>query len=500
MRALTRQPKPFYLIFLIEIWERFGFYGVQALLIVFMVQQLGFSDARADKLFSAFAALAYLLPAVGGYVGDRLLGTKRTILLGALILALGYLLLSLPAFRSAHLLILPLAVVAVGNSLFKANPSSLLSKIYHSTTYNLDSGFTLYYMAINIGALLSMNLTPILSKYFGWQLAFLVCFVGLAVAVVNFIAMRSMVKAYGSVPDHQPLRMDYLLYVILAAVALIGICYWLLQSYQLMSWLLIIGAVTLILIYFILIGKAKEHERKGMLLFIVLFVQGIIFFVLYFQTPTALTLFALRNVQHSVLGIPIQPGQFQMFDSFWLMPMSLLLAAIYQALSNHQRDVSVPAKFSLGILVAGSAFLLLPFAGLFAHQGVISGMWLVLFYCLISISELLVSALGLSVAAQYVPQRFMGLTMGLWFLCISIANIIAGKVASIASIPKSISHDPVMSLPIYNHLFLEIGIITVAISAIMFSFVPVLKKLAHTQQATIIPAHLAEELVNDQSI
>lgn len=491
--SLANQPKPFYLIFLIEIWERFGFYGVQALLVLFMVQQLGFSDTHADFLFAAFGALAYLLPCVGGYIGDKVLGTKRTILVGAITLAVGYFLLSVPVFHSRSLLMLPLAVIAVGNSLFKANPSSLLSKVYEGTAYNLDSGFTLYYMAINIGSFLSMNLTPILSKYFGWHVAFLVCFIGLALAVINFILMRNSVKAYGSAPDLKPLRWDYFTYVTAFILVLVVACYFLLHYYQVMSWLLVGGTIVLLLTYFGVIGKAESHERGGMLLFTILFVQAIVFFVLYFQGPTSLTLFALRNVQHSVLGIPIQPGQFQMLNAFWVMAMSPVLAIIYQALSKRGRDISMPSKFSLGMLLAGLAFLAIPVGSLFAHEGVVSGMWLVVAYWLQSTGELLVSALGLAVAARYVPQRFMGFSMGLWFLSISIASILAGKVASLASIPKNISHNPVLSLPIYNHLFIEIGVVTVAIAAVMFAFVPVLKKMAKTKRAAVIPSELLTE-------
>lgn len=193
--------------------------------------------------------------------------------------------------------------------------------------------------------------------------------------------------------------------------------------------------------------------------------------------PTSLSLFALRNVDHSILGIPIQPAQFQMLNSFWVMAMSPVMAWFYQCLDKHNRDLSLPAKFSLGTLLSGLAFLCLPLGSFFNHQGVISGMWLVFSYWLQSTGELLVSALGLSLAARYVPQRLMGFIMGLWFLCASLASIIAGKVASIASIPGNISRDPYLSLPIYNHLFIKIGSTTLVVSLVMFTLVPFLKKL-----------------------
>ncbi len=482
VKALTGQPKPFYLIFLIEIWERFGYYGVQALLVLYMVQRFNFTDTHADFLFAAFSALVFLFPCVGGYIGDKVLGTKRTILLGAVTLAIGYLLLSIPNTSPAFLA-LPLGVIAVGNGLFKANPASLLSKVYEGTEHNIDSGFTLYYMAVNIGAFISMNLTPILNQYFGWHIAFSVCFVGLILAVINFLFMKHNVKHVGSKPDLAPMRKDYFVYVLLVAAGLIVGSYYLLTFYQVVSWLLSIGTVVLFLYYFGLMYKAHPHERPGMILFIVLFLQAVIFFVLYFQMPTSLTLFALRNVHHSILGIPIQPAQFQMLNPFWIMIMSPILALIYQSLSRNKKDLSLPSKFSLGTLLAGLAFLSLPFGSLFSHAGVLSGMWMVLSYGLQSTGELLVSALGLALAARYVPQRFMGFTMGLWFLCTSIASVIAGKVASFANVPTNISKDPIASLPIYNHLFLQIGVTTVIIAIGMFGLVPVLRKLIHRHES-----------------
>lgn len=476
-RSLVGQPRCFYLIFFIEIWERFGYYGVQALLVLYMVQRLGYQDSHADFLFAAFSSLVFLLPCLGGYVGDKVLGTKRTILLGAIVLAFGYLLLSLPSVSNTRLA-LPLALIAVGNGLFKANPSSLLSNIYEGTKHNLDSGFTLYYMAINIGAAVSMNLTPILNKFFGWHVAFSICCIGLVIAIFNFFLMQGSIVDYGSKPDKSPLRFSYLIYVLLGTAALIVGGYFLLIHYRIMSLLLSLGTVILLFVYFVLIAQAKPEERNGMFLFIILFFQAVVFFVLYFQTPTSLSLFALRNVQHSILGIPIQPAQFQMLNPLWVMIMSPVMAMIYQRLHKYNRDFSMPAKFSLGTFLAGLSFVSLPFGALFNHYGVISGMWLVLSYWLQSTGELLVSALGLSMVARYVPQRFMGFTMGLWFLCTSIASVIAGKVASIASIPKNISTNPFLSLPIYSHLFLKIALTTMAISVIMFMLVPLLKKLA----------------------
>jgi POT family proton-dependent oligopeptide transporter len=477
-KSFLSQPKPFYLVFALELWERFGYYGVQALLLLYLVQGLRFSDKEAYFLLAAFSAIVFLLPVVGGYVGDNILGTKRTILLGSIVLAIGYLLLSLPGISNTHLLF-PLAVIAVGNGLFKANPSTLLSKVYEGTGANFDSGFTLYYMAINIGALISMNLTPILNKYFGWYVAFFVCFIGLVLAILSYVVMRHFVVNYGSKPDHSRVRLDYLLCVLIGIVAVVGLTYAFLAFNQISSWLLGGGVLTSVIVFFILMAKADREERGGMFLFFILFCQSIIFFILYNQMPSSLTLFALRNVHHSILGfIRLEPAQFQMLNSLWIVLASPVLAALYQRQQLVNNDWSMPAKFSFGTLLAGLSFLVLPIGLALNHTtGIVSGNWLVLSYGLQSVGELFVSALGLSLVARYIPTRYTGFTMGLWLISTSIAGILGGQVAALGSVPAGISNDPILSAPIYSSLFLKIGVVTTIIAVIMFAFVPALKKI-----------------------
>ncbi|PCI39410.1 MAG: dipeptide/tripeptide permease [Thiotrichales bacterium] len=473
---IAKQPRAFYLIFSIEFWERFGFYGMQALIVLFMVNKLGYSDENADLLFGGFMALLSLLPCLGGYIGDNILGTKRTIILGALVLAVGYLLLSVP-YIEYHYLLLPLATIAVGNGLFKANPASLLSSIYKDSEVSLDSGYTLYYMAINIGGLTAMLLTPVIRVYFGWYLAFLICCIGLVIVIVNFIFMSRVVKHVGSKPDFAPIRLDYLFLVLLMSVGIIGCFYWLLQHEVILSVVLILGS-TLLFAYFIWqIVKAPAAEKKNMVFFLVLTLQAIIFFVLYSQMPTSMTLFAERNVQHSLLGIHIEPASYQALNEFWIVILAPILAIVYQQLRSRNIVLSMATKFALGTLLAASAFLSLSASALFAHNGVVSGWWLVLAYFLESAGELLVSALGLSLVAQYIPRRLMGFTMGFWYLCTAIAFIIGGHVAAVARIPESIAHDAIKSLPLYSHLFLQIGVVTTMISILMFAFIPLLRKL-----------------------
>ncbi|MFN3234156.1 MAG: oligopeptide:H+ symporter [Gammaproteobacteria bacterium] len=475
--ATLKQPRAFYLIFFIELWERFGYYGMQALIVLFFVKHLGYSDTHADNLFAAFSALVYLLPAAGGYVGDHLLGTKRTIILGTVILIIGYSALAIPGVDDINI---PLAIIAVGVGLFKANPSSLLSKIYEGDEAKIDGGFTLYYMAVNLGSFFSMALTPVFSAIYGWHFAFAICAIGLVLALIFYIAMRHTVDEFGSRPDFLSFNMRIFLYVIAIVIALTALCSWLLMHYKFSGWLILIGGVIIFGVFIYEILKTKGQERKSLILCLVLMFQAIVFFVLYFQMPTSINLFTLRNIQHSLIGLPIEPASFQSLNPFWIIVLSPLLAMLYSKLAYHDKDLSMPSKFTLGTLLTGLGFLSIPLGAMITNhpQGIMSAGWLVLFYFLECLGELLVSALGLAMVSRFVPQRLMGFTMGAWFLCTSIAGIIAGKVASLASVPRNIT-DPLKTLPIYIHLFLEIGLITVAVSILMAFFVPLLKRLSH---------------------
>lgn len=199
-----KQPRAFYLIFSIELWERFGYYGLQGIMAVYLVKMLGMTEADSITLFSSFSALVYGFVAIGGWLGDKVLGAKRVIVLGALVLAVGY---ALVAFSGHNItwVYAGMATIAVGNGLFKANPSSLLSTCYEKNDPRLDGAFTMYYMSINIGSFFSMLATPWLAAQYGWNIAFSLSVVGMLITLVNFMMCRRWVKDHGSKPDFEPL-------------------------------------------------------------------------------------------------------------------------------------------------------------------------------------------------------------------------------------------------------------------------------------------------------
>jgi POT family proton-dependent oligopeptide transporter len=468
-----KQPKAFYLIFSIELWERFGFYGLQGIMAVYLVKQLGMSESDSITLFSSFSALVYGLVAIGGWLGDKVLGTKRVIMLGAIVLAAGYALVAWSG-HDAGIVYMGMAAIAVGNGLFKANPSSLLSKCYAKDDPRLDGAFTMYYMAVNVGSFFSMLATPWLAASFGWSVAFALSVVGLLITIVNFAFCKRWVKNYGSKPDFEPVRIGYLLATIVGVVILVAIATWLLHNQGIARMVLGVVALCIVCIFAKETFALQGAARRKMIVAFILMLQAIVFFVLYSQMPTSLNFFAIRNVEHTLLGLTFEPEQFQALNPFWIIIGSPILAAIYNKMGD---TLPMPHKFAMGMVLCSGAFLVLPLGTKFASEaGIVSVNWLVASYGLQSIGELMISGLGLAMVAQLVPQRLMGFIMGSWFLTTAGANIIAGYVANQMAIPENVT-DPLLSLEIYGHVFLQIGIVTAVIAALMIIAAPKLNRM-----------------------
>ncbi|MGY0160893.1 dipeptide/tripeptide permease DtpB [Edwardsiella tarda] len=479
--GLLQQPKPFFMIFFIELWERFGYYGVQGILAVFFVKQLGFSQEQAFITFGAFAALVYGLISIGGYVGDHLLGTKRTMVLGAIVLALGYFMTGMSLLKP-QMIFVALGTIAVGNGLFKANPASLLSKCYPPKDPRLDGAFTLFYMSINIGSLISLSLAPIIAERFGYAVTYNLCGAGLIVALLVYFACRGMVRSLGSEPDHLPLNYGKLLLVLAGSVVMVAICAWLMHNVGVANIVLIAVSVVVIYFFFREAFKQDTQGRNRMFVAFILMLEAVLFYILYAQMPTSLNFFAINNVRHEILGFAINPVSFQALNPFWVVVASPVLASIYTHLGSRGRDLSMPTKFTLGMMLCSLGFLTAAAAGLwFADaQGLTSPWFVVLVYLFQSLGELMISALGLAMVAALVPQYLMGFILGMWFLTQAAAFLLGGYVATFTAVPDGIT-DPLQTLSIYTSVFGKIGIATLIIALIMAALVPWLKRMMNTQ-------------------
>ena len=288
------QTRSFVTVFMIEMWERFGFYGMQVLMVTYMMKKLGFIDTKANLVWGAAAALIYATPAIGGWVGDKLIGTRRTMLVGAVVLTLGYAMLWIPT-NNAYFLYVALGVIVVGNGFFKPNAGNLVRKIYEGDDTRIDSAFTIYYMAVNLGSMFSMTLTPLIRNYvaarygddMGWHTAFGACAVGLVLGLGNYMLMFRTLAHIGSPADEKPLNLGRAAGIFVAAVVMVFIAAAILQS-LLIAKVCVYGAGIVILgIFYHLIRSSQKNERAGLIAALVLTVQTIFFFIFRSEEHTS---------------------------------------------------------------------------------------------------------------------------------------------------------------------------------------------------------------------
>jgi POT family proton-dependent oligopeptide transporter len=492
--AAVSQTRSFTTVALIELWERFGYYGMQALIVYFMVERLGFDDSRANLVWGAAAALIYVAPAIGGWIGDKVLGTKRCMYLGAMILTLGYALMAVPT-DSTWFLFSALGVVVVGNGLFKPNTANLVRKIYEGDDSKIDSAFTMYYMAVNVGSTVSMLATPWIKDYvnatygngFGWHAAFAVCSLGLILGLINLAFMRKTIAHVGSLPDELPLNVGKLVLVLAGGVVAVGASAVILQYQTLARIFVYLAGVVVLGIFAFLINKSEPNERAGLIAALVLTLQTVFFFIFYQQMSTSLSLFALRNVDldFTVFGNHLwtwSPAQFQALNAIWIMVLSPFLAWIYTAAGRSGRDLSIAGKFALGFAVVAAGFFTYGVAGSFAVNGLTSSWIMIAGYGLYSLGELLVSGLGLAMVARYVPARMGGFMMGAYFVAVGISQYLGGVVANLASIPKDMT-DPLQTLSVYTSLFNKLGVAALACTLIALAALPLMRRLTATHQS-----------------
>jgi proton-dependent oligopeptide transporter, POT family len=503
------QTRSFSTVFLIEMWERFGFYGMQVLMVTYMIKKLGFVDSKANLVWGAAAALIYATPAIGGWVGDKLIGTRRTMLIGAVVLGLGYAMLWIPT-DNAYFLYIALGVIIVGNGFFKPNAGNLVRKIYEGDDTKIDSAFTIYYMAVNIGSTISMLLTPWIRDYigarygddWGWHTAFGVCAIGLALGLINYTLMYRTLAHVGSPTDDEPVNLRRVGLVFLASIGLVFISAFILQNEMVARVCVYAAGVVILGIFIHLIRNSEQHERAGLIAALVLVAQTIFFFIFYQQMSTSLNLFAQANVDLSfnLFGLHLFnwiPEQFQSLNAIWIVLLSPVLVLIYNAMGKIGKDPSVAAKFAWGFAAVALGFFIYGVGARFAVNGQVSSWIMVWGYGLYSLGELLVSGLGLAMIARYVPARMGGFMMGAYYVASGISQYLGSVVANFASIPEHISN-PVDSLAIYTALFNKLGFAGIACTLIAIAMLPLMSKLSasHSDAAnhhTPLPPVRSEE-------
>jgi proton-dependent oligopeptide transporter, POT family len=455
-------PRGLSTLFFTEMWERFSYYGMRALLILFMTAPLvtgglGFPTAKAGAIYGTYVALVYLTSLPGGWIADRFLGQRRATLYGGVVIMLGHISLAIPSLATFYL---GLGLVVIGTGLLKPNVSTMVGQLYSPDDRRRDAGFSLYYMGINLGAFIAPFICGWLaqSKEFrgllasaglrpesSWHWGFAMAAIGMFLGLVQYLRGWKHLGDAGMHPvqpedpterarQRRQLRIGILVVAVVVGLVAGGSATGALpitaeRVANVFGVLLLITTVAFFGWMFAL-GRWTPEERKRLLVVLVLFVAATIFWSVFEQAGSTLNLFAQRNTHTVALGYAFPPAWFQSMEPFFLVVLSPVFAWLWIRLGNH--DPSSPTKFTIGLVCVALSFALLVPASRLAAQGTpVSPLWLTGTYLLQAVGELCLSPVGLSAMTRLAPARIAGLTMGVWFLATSVGNYLGGRVGGL---------------------------------------------------------------------
>lgn len=464
------------MLFATELWERYGFYVVQSLLALYLLTYFHSPDYKTYMIVSSFTALTYVSPFVGGYLADKLLGHRRAVLWGIVILGLSYLLISL--FHTLDMIMIALAGISIGTGLLKPNVSSLLGHQFAPGEPGRDSAFTLFYVGISLGIILGTTLPSYLQREFGWSSAFISAVVGMIITWVTFYFGAKYYRLSDTAAQECCDITDRLKSIVVLVIWVIS-AYWVIRDDMLAHVVFILLSIFVASYVLMIVCKESKAQRRRTVAFLLLCIISIAFWSLYFQMFLSLILFIHREVQPTLFNMPFPAPYYITVESIGLVVFGVVLSWLWIKLGKAGKEFSIPTKFScaLAFLVVAYALILLSMHQ--SNAGLISPGLLILAFLCISIGELLLSPTGLAMAAKLVRREVIGSMIGIFLVSLGIGGKLAGWLASYAAIPhEPISREQMMLL--YHNAFMLY--IKIAIVALIFSLLlmPIIKHLIGT--------------------
>ena len=471
-------PRPLWMLFMSEFWERFAYYGMRALLAVYVAAQFfnhlpeGEAKAQASLVYGGYTSLVYATGVIGGMIADRYLGYQRSIIVGGLLMAAGLGLLVLPEM---HWFLIGLAVIVAGNGLFKPNISAMVGKLYAPGDARRDSGFTIFYMGINAGAFLAPIICASwIGAKFGYQYGFLAASLGIILGVVVFHLRRGMLGHIGKAPAGRE-GIVPILVVLAGAALLVPLIYFLLSKSDLLG-VILLGLFALLAIYLIWSGFAQDRvQGQKYIAMFILFSANILFWALFEQAGASLNFLAQDHVD-----APFHFTLFQSANPLFILLLAPLFAALWPKLDKLSMNPSIPRKFAIALIGLAAGFALLVFAlkNFLGADNRIAWYWLAGLYFIHTAAELCLSPIGLSMVTKLAAPKNVGLSMGGWFLATAVANFVAGRISAIAS--GGGDHGEVAGgLAQYSQTFTMLIWAGLIVGGIYFILAPLINKLMH---------------------
>lgn len=523
---LFGHPKGLYVCFATELWERFSFYGMKYLLLLYLTKYHLFSDGAGLEILGSYAGLVYALPVIGGVLADRYLGMRKAVLFGGILLCLGHLLMAFEGHQAIqydagtilqsaitlndgsviaagttltetikiqdlaalNVFYFALALIVTGVGFLKPNISTIVGQLYPEGDPRRDSGFTIFYMGINVGSFFATLICGYLGETYGWGYGFGAAGIGMLLGLITFIKGQKYLNGLAEPSNPEILKekfagikKEHLIY--LGSIASLSIIWLMVQHepfvFMAQQTLLVIAGIGL-LAYSLLKGTKEEFHR--MIVLVILIASTIIFWALFEQSAGSMTLYADRVVDREFMGIEFTASQFGSLNAGFIMLLSLPLAALWVWLEKFKMNPNTPVKFGLGIIQVGLGFGALVMGVQYPNEaGQISMWWLVLAYLLHTTGELCLSPVGLSAVTKLAVHRVVGMAMGTWFLATALAETVAMRLGKMAAIDTSSAdtNDIASIVATYTELFQFLMWVGIGVGIFMIIISPFLKKGMH---------------------
>ena len=478
-------PKGLYVCFATEMWERFSYYGMRALLIFYLTQHWEFSDGASYLIYAAYTSLVYITPVFGGIIADQILGSKKSVTYGAILLVLGH--SGMAVESNVQIFYISLALIVAGVGFLKPNISTMVGSLYKEGDPRRDSGFTIFYMGINIGAFSASLLCGYLGQTFGWAYGFGAAGIGMLLGLIIFLWGQKYLEGLAEPPSNKyketKMGLSYEYWAYLSGVAIVLVAWFLVQNQQVVQNLLsgfgliFIGAWLGYALF-----KCPPQERDRLIAIGVLILFSLIFWALFEQAGSSLNILTDRGVDRTLFGYEVPASMFQSLNAGFIFTIAPLFAMLWISLAKKGMEPSTPIKFAMGLIFVGLGFLVLVF-GMQSSSGLQTGLvWIVLIYLLHTIGELCLSPVGLSSVTKLSPQRIVGFMMGMWFFASAAGNFVAGKIAQATSSDGSSVTGEVFSISqkiSFMDVYTSVGLIAIGCGIFLILITPILKKLMH---------------------
>ncbi len=499
-------PKGLFVLFATEMWERFSYYGMRALLIFYLTKYFLFTDSQASQIYGSYTALVYVLPIIGGILADRYLGAKKSVTFGAILIALGHITLAIegpahveqtvsPSDPYLQLFFLGLALISAGTGFLKANISTIVGSLYSPADSRRDGGFTIFYMGINLGSVMATLICGYLGETYGWNYGFGAAGAGMIIGLVVFLAGQKHLKGISDPAQPELLKQkkagiskEYWIY--LGGLLMVAVSWKLVQHHEIVGSLLTaaIGIMSIIIIYYAL-RKCNKVERDRLFAASIMIFFSVVFWALFEQAGSSLSLLTDRVIERTAWGVEIKASQFQALNPAFIIFLAPLFSIMWVWLNKRGWEPSTPTKFALAIFQVGLGFLILV-SGMqnSLDNEPVAMVWIILLYLVHTTGELCLSPVGLSMITKLSVARIAGMMMGVWFLASSTAQYIAGALSALTGSGEytpgtliTLADTKAAYIPIYT----KMGWVAVGIGMFLLLIVPLVKKLMHKNEPMI---------------